>query len=82
MYGGLKIMSNPGPEDEKSVGTDRAATGGAGAAAQDPEILKTKFNPRHLKLFMSSEGEIRADGLEINQDPLPAMGTDRSRNLL
>ena len=64
-------MGNPGPEDEKD----------AGGAALDPEILKKKFNPKHPMLFMANEGENRVDGLEINQDPLPVMGTDGSRNL-
>jgi hypothetical protein len=74
-------MSNPGPEDKKELGTAPAATGDASGGAQDPEILKTEFNPKHPKMFVSSEGETRVDGLEINQDPLPVMGTDGSRNL-
>jgi hypothetical protein len=74
-------MSNPGPEDKKSVNTDPAATGDSGGAWQDPEILKTKFNPKHPKMFIASEGETTVDGLEINQNPLPLMGTDGSRNL-
>jgi hypothetical protein len=81
MVRGFKFMRNPGPEGKKSVGTNPAATGNSGGAAQDPEILKTKFNPKHPKMFISSEGETNVDGLEINQDPLPVMGTDGSRNL-
>lgn len=74
-------MSNPGSQDEKLVRTDPTSAVEAGGDAQDPEILKTKFNPKHPKLVIASEGENSVDGLEINQDPLPVMGTDGSRNL-
>jgi hypothetical protein len=64
-------MRITGREDDKE----------ADSALPDAETQKTKINLKHPKLFMASEGEDRVDGLEINQDPLPVMGTDGSRNL-
>jgi hypothetical protein len=65
-------MSTPSLQDDKQAGTDRFAENDPGAAA--------KLHPRP-KLFLASEGDNIVDGLEINQDPLPLIGTHADRHL-
>jgi hypothetical protein len=73
-------MRTPGLEDNLQAGADQVAEIDPGAAALNPQVQKAKLRP-HPSLYLVSEGDTVVDGLEINQDPLPLIGTHADRHL-
>ena len=74
-------MIKPLPDDSPPAEAAPHVPGAVTDAVTDPVTQRERFNPSHPMLFIASEGENRVDGLGINEDPLPLMGTDGARNL-